>query len=241
MTRLIWLTACLGWMIFPPPTPLQLPFIPLAHKQSFWVGNGDVDNFRVYATLQYVTDHAYFWIEDGVYYRIRDLRDLADAFENQIYPTDRSFFGSEWTPGVDGDPHIYILYARGIGDDNAGYFSSADEYPQQVNRFSNGHEMFLVNADNSPLDDEYTFGILAHEFQHMIHWYQDRNESSWVSEGFSELAVLLNNFYSGGFDALYTSQPDLQLNNWPDESQEDTTPHYGASFLFLHLFPGSFR
>ncbi len=233
----------LGLNDLSPTEPPPASFFSTGAQQSFWVGNGDVNNFRVDATLQYVTDHAYFWIEDGVYFRIHDLRDLADAFENQIYPTNSSFFGSEWTPGVDGDPHIYILYARGIGDENAGYFSSADEYPQQVNRFSNGHEMFLVNADNSPLDDRYTFGILAHEFQHMIHWYQDRNESGWVSEGFSELAVLLNNFYSGGFDALYTSQPDLQLNNWPDELNnwpdeldEDTTPHYGAGFLFFSYF-----
>jgi immune inhibitor A len=220
-------------------SPTEVPpasFYTVGDHQAFWVGNGDLDNFRVKATLGYVTDHAYFWIEDGVRYSARDLRALADAFENQIYPTDRSFFGSEWFPGVDGDPHIYILYTHGIGDDTAGYYSSADEFPRQVNRFSNGHEMFLVSADNSPLDDKYTFGILAHEFQHTIHWYQDRNESSWVSEGFSELAVLLNNYYSGGFDALYTSQPDLQLNNWPDESQEDATPHYGASFLFFTYF-----
>ncbi len=220
-------------------SPTEAPpasFYSVGAQQAFWVGNGDMDNFQVDATLRYVTDHAYFWIENGVPYKERDLRNLADAFEYQIYPTDRSFFGSEWTPGVDGDPHIYILYARGIGDKNAGYFSSADEYPHQVNRFSNAHEMFLVNADNSPLDDRYTFGILAHEFQHMIHWYQDRNESGWVSEGFSELAVLLNDYYSGGFDALYLSQPDLQLNNWPDESQEDTTPHYGAGFLFFTYF-----
>jgi hypothetical protein len=211
-------------------------FYSVGTQQTFWVGNGEVENARVYATLQYVTEHAYFWIEDGVNYRERDLSSLADAFENQIYPTDRSFFGSEWTPGVDGDPHIYILYARGIGKDIAGYFSSADEYPTTINRFSNGHEMFLFSADNSPLDDEYTFGILAHELQHMIHWYQDRNESGWVSEGFSELAVLLNHYYFGGFDALYTHEPDLQLNNWPDDTQEDTTPHYGASFLFFTYF-----
>ena len=209
-------------------------------KQSFWVGNGDEENFRVYATLQFVTDHAYFWIEDGVMYRKRDLSALANAFENQIYPTNRSFFGSEWTPGVDGDPHIYIVYARGIGENIAGYFSSADEYPSQINQFSNQHEMFLVNADNSPLDNEYTFGILAHELQHMIHWYQDRNESGWVSEGFSELAVLLNFYYLGGFDARYTSNPDLQLNDWPDDSKQDTTPHYGAGFLFFTYFLNRF-
>lgn len=220
-------------------SPTEAPpasYYSIGAQQSFWVGDGEVENFRIQATLRYVTDHAYFWVEDNVPYHQRDLSVLADTFEYQIYPTNRSFFGSEWTPGVDGDPHIYILYARGIGDGIAGYFSSADEYPHLVNHFSNGHEIFLFNADNSPLDNKSTFGTLAHEFQHMIHWHQDRNESNWVSEGFSELAVLLNNFYVGGFDALYMRNPDLQLNNWPDDSQEDSTPHYGASFLFLTYF-----
>ncbi len=211
-------------------------FYQVGAQQSFWIGDGEVKNFRVQATLRYVTDHAYFWIEDNVAYHPRDLAALADTFEKHIYPTDRSFFGSEWIPGIDGDPHIYILYAKGLGEGIAGYFSSADEYPPVVNRYSNGHEMFMINADNSPLEDEYTYGVLAHELQHMIHWYQDRNEANWLTEGFSELAALLNNYYSGGFDALYTSQPDLQLNDWPDDAKEDTTPHYGAGFLFLTYF-----
>ncbi len=219
----------------PTVTP-PASFYTVGAQQSFWVGNGDVENFRVSATLRYVTDHAYFWIEDGVDYRERDLSALANAFEDRIYPTDRSFFGSEWTPGVDGDPHIYILYARGMGDGIAGYFSSADEYPTIINKYSNGLEIFQFNADNSPLGNKYTFGILAHEFQHMIHWHQDRNEANWLSEGFSELAALLNHYYFGGFDALYTSQPDIQLNDWPDDSQGDSTPHYGASFLFVTYF-----
>lgn len=211
-------------------------YFDVGARQAFWVGNGDTADFRVQATLRSVTDHAYFWIEDGIRYNQRDLNKLAENFENQIYPTNRAFFGSEWIPGVDGDPHIYILYVRGIGDQIAGYFSSADEYPPQVNQYSNVHEMFLINADNSPLDDVYTYGVLAHELQHMIHWHQDRNESNWLGEGFSELATLLNNFYGGGFDALYTSNPDLQLNNWPDDTQEDSTAHYGASFLFVSYF-----
>src|SRR4030042_682729 len=114
-----------------------------------------------------------------------------------------------------GEEETFGLYARGLGDEIAGVFSSADEYPTLINQYSNGHELFQFNADNSPLGRKYTFGTLAHELQHMIHWYQDRNESNWLSEGFSELAVLLNNYYFGGFDAIYTSKPDLQLNNWP--------------------------
>ncbi len=83
--------------------------------------------------------------------------------------------------------------------------------------------------------DEYTYGVLAHEFQHMIHWYRDRNETSWLNEGFSDLAMFLNNYDIGGHDYLYAEDPDLQLNDWPND-QSQTTPHYGASFLFLNYF-----
>jgi hypothetical protein len=220
----------------PPTLPAPSHPYELGAQETFWAGNNEDENFSVKATLRYITHHTYFWIEDGVHYHQRDLIRLADTFENKIYPTNRAFFGSEWTPGVDGDQHIYVLYARGLGEGIAGYFSSADEYPPQVNQYSNAHEMFFFNADNSPLDDEYTYGVLAHEFQHMIHWYQDINEASWLAEGFSELAVILNDFYLGSFDALYTNNPDIQLTYWPDDLYEDTTPHYGASFLFVSYF-----
>ena len=221
--------------ISPTVAPPNAPY-ELGAQQTFWASNNDDRNFQVHATLRYITDHAYFWIEDGVQFRQSNLNRLGDIFENNIYPTDRAFFGTEWTPGVDGDPHIYILYARGLGDHTLGYFSSADEYPPQINKYSNSHEMFLFNADNSPLYSESALGTLAHELQHMIHWYQDRNESNWMAEGFSELAALLNNYYMGGDDALYTSNPDIQLNNWPDNSDEEIYAHYGVSFLFVTYF-----
>ena len=93
----------------------------------------------------------------------------------------------------------------------------------------------MLNADNLDLSGDFTLGVLAHEFQHMIHWYGDRNESSWLNEGFSELASHLNGYDVGGFDYLYTSDPDLQLNDWPNDSSA-TTPHYGAAFLFVDYF-----
>ena len=65
--------------------------------------------------MRYVTPHSYFWVDDCVQYNQQDVKNLMDAFENKIYPTDREFFGSEWTPGVDDDPHIYILYPNGLG------------------------------------------------------------------------------------------------------------------------------
>jgi len=93
----------------PPPTSLEV-----GAQKEFWVTNGDTnENFRISATLRYVTDHVYFWIQDEVPYDPEDVQALAETFENQIYPMNREFFGSEWTPGIDGDPHIYILYEIG--------------------------------------------------------------------------------------------------------------------------------
>lgn len=208
----------------------------IGEKDNFWVSNLDtIENTEVTATLQYSTPHVYFWVQDGVDFDEAEMKALVDDFENNIYPTNREFFGSEWSPGIDGDEHIYILYARGLGSNIAGYFSSSDSVHPLVQEFSNGHEMFLFNADNTELGNNFTYGVLAHEFQHMIHWKQDGNETSWLNEGSSELAAFLNGYDPGGFDFSYIADPDLQLNDWPND-QNATTPHYGAGFLFMNYF-----
>ncbi len=205
-------------------------------RKTFWVGNTDTnENFQITAVLQYVGENSYFWIEEGVEYDPSDLEHLGDLFDQEIVPTDREFFGSEWNPGVDGDPHIYVLYAGNLGYSLAGYFSSADELNPLAHQYSNAHEMFLINSDNVPLWDSYIYGVLAHEFQHMIHWYTDRNEATWMNEGFSMLAELLNGFDIGGHDYSYLVDTDLQLTDWGD-SVGDNSPNYGASFLFMAYF-----
>jgi len=208
----------------------------IGDQKSFFITNGDTNiTSSIEAVLRYETDHVYFWVEEGVEYDDGDMRALVDEFEEKIYPTNREFFGSEWSPGVDNDPHLFILYANGIGSSIAGYFSSADSVHPLAHEYSNGHEMFLLSAENVWLNEDFTYGVLAHEFQHMIHWYRDRNEDTWLNEGFSELASFLNGYDAGGFDYLYASDPDLQLNDWPNDSNA-TTPHYGASFLYVTYF-----
>jgi immune inhibitor A len=219
------------------PDTLEAPKTPpkIGNQQSFWALNNETaKNYQVKATLQYVTGHLYFYIENDVSFDQGELKRLCETFENKLYPTDREFFGSEWSPGIDGDVHLYVLYARGLGNGIAGYFSSKDELPPQASQYSNAHEMFMLNADVIQLGDEYTYVTMAHEFQHMIHWNLDRNESSWLNEGFSVLAELLNGYDNGGFDALYISNPDLQLTYWP--SPPESSPHYGQAFLFLAYF-----
>lgn len=205
-------------------------------KEKFWVLNSDaVKYFQVEAKLLYITPHTYFWAEDGVNVNQRDMKALMDTFESKIYPRDREFFGSEWTPGVDNDPHIYILYAGGLGSNIGGAYNSTDEYNPQVDEHSNAHESYILGSTND-LADEYTYSTLAHEFVHMIQEPTDRNDVSWMVEGFAEVGAFINGYTIGGHDWVYIENPDLQLNTWTDNNSPDFGPHYGQSFLYLAYF-----
>lgn len=225
--------------------PLTLPVEDLnrqvGERETFWVINNDTaEHFQVETTLSAVTDHLYFWIENGVEYSQQALDALAADFEEIIYPTSQEFFGTEWFPGVDHDPHIYVIYAGGLGDTVAGYFGSDDEYHPDVYEYSNAHETFMLNSDNASLLDPYTYGVLAHELQHMIHWYRDKNETSWLNEGFAELATLLTGYRSDPtHDYYFADDPDTQLNDWPNNPNL-RTPHYGNAFLFVTYFMDRF-
>ena len=205
-------------------------------KETFWILNSDtVEQRQISATLRYITPHSYFWVEDGTPVDEGDMKRLMDTFETKIYPTDREFFGSESIPGVDGDPHIFVIYASSIGNNIAGYFNSSDSYNPLVKEYSNAHESYVLGTSQD-LGDEYTYSTLAHEFVHMIQFASDRNDVSWINEGFAEVGTFLNGYYAGGADWFYVQNPDMQLNTWVDSSSPDFGPHYGQSLLFLTYY-----
>jgi len=202
-------------------------------KEQFWILNGDtIEYSRITATLIYITPHSYFWAQEGTNANLNDVKALMDVFENEIYPTNREFFGSEANPGVDGDPHIFVIYANGFGSGVAGYFYASDAYNPLVKEYSNAHETYMLSA-NEDLSAEYTYAILAHEFVHMIQYASDRNEVLWMGEGFADLGIFLNGYEMDAKPWLYTTDPDLQLNTWDEDNR---LPHYGQSFLYLTYF-----
>ncbi|MCJ7737368.1 MAG: immune inhibitor A [Anaerolineae bacterium] len=208
----------------------------LGDRRTFVVSNVDTDEqFEVEAILEAKTEHAYMWIETGAEFDAKALNAAAETFESHTYPTNREFFGSEWSPGVDNDIHLTILHAGNLGDSIAGYYSSADEFVATVREDSNEMEMFYINIDNVNINDDFYNGVLAHEFQHMIHWHNDRNEETWLNEGFSELAMELNGFTAGGSDWSFARRPDTQINSWP-EGPGTAGANYGAGYLFTAYF-----
>jgi len=185
---------------------------------------------QVGATLRHISPHLYMWVQDGVDVPQTALAQSAQTFEERLYPTVRNYFGSEWTPGIDNDPRLTVLNARIAGA--AGYFSSVDEYPQSIMPSSNSREMFYMNVSAiAPRSTAYE-GTLAHEFQHMVHWFADSNEDAWISEGASKLAEHLCGYSTQYIVSTFSSNPDTQLTAW-DAAPGSLMAHYGASFLFL--------
>ena len=194
----------------------------------------DLPNLRIHsvqATLRVVSSHAYWYLENGVGVSDEDLVEAAIAFEDEIYPQVTSNFGTEWSPGIDGDPRITILHVRLSG--LAGYFSSMDEHPASAFRFSNEREMIYLVADERFVGTSRYLSVLAHELQHLVHWNADSTEEAWVGEGLSELASHKAGYEPASVRA-FLANPTTSLVNWPSSPGP---ANYGGDYLFfLYLY-----
>ncbi len=218
-----------------PAPPTSAPTLQVGDVVSFWAENLSEDYaFQLDAELVYATPHVYMFVEVGQEVDTDALARSAQHFEERILPKIHEVFGWEWYPGIDGDPHLYVLHATRLGSWVAGYYDSSSEYPQVVSEHSNQHEMFFINLDTIgySVGTAYYESVLAHEFQHMVHWAVDLNEDSWLNEGLSELATLLTGYGPSNFATDFLQAPDIQLNAWPEEDWA-RSPHYGSSFLFM--------
>jgi len=213
------------------------PVPPIAHTETPSYAEGDRQTFNVLdvlaparkstdATLRLTTPHAYFYFQEGRDVSADDLANAAREFEEKVHPEVVRDFGQEWSPGVDGDPHITLLHTdlHGVG----GLFSDQDEYPQAVSPTGNEREMVYLGSD--PTSSGYA-GLVAHELQHLVHWNADPTEEAWVNEGLSELAAEIVGGGSGHTGAALAN-PDTQLNAW-ETLGGSNIPHYGMSHLFF--------
>ena len=209
------------------------PTLAVGHRQSFeLVDLEEMERYQSEFELRLVTPNAYWFVENGLQIDQEDIEKSAAEFENTIYPSITGAFGSEWKPGIDGDPHLYILNAalKSVG----GYYSPADEYPKQVRPVSNEIEAIYINAGVpflSPGSPIYA-QVLAHELQHAIHWNADPGETSWVNEGLSELAVTVAGYQEMSVSAFRRAGP-TSLTVWP-AGDVGSAENYGAASLFMH-------
>ncbi|MCB9419075.1 MAG: immune inhibitor A [Ardenticatenaceae bacterium] len=225
----------------PPPaaTPVAEPLTVGTH-QTFNINNL-VDNtiVEIDAVLAAVSDHGYFWFDTGPESVDPDpalLAEVESAFDT-IYETDTFYFGPESNPGIDGDPHVYVVHASPLalcGSVNcgfAGYFTADNVLPQTANPDSNQHEMFIMNSQQ--FGTGFYLNVLGHEFRHMIEDNHDRGDADWHAEGSATLAEELLGYPDSGQQRgnAFLSNPDQQLNSWVDSAVASTLPYYGMGYV----------
>lgn len=177
-------------------------------------------------TVRGKSDRAYVVVENSQWLVRVDQDDvdvILDRWENTsvgdypdmgIYDLNTQHFG-EAPDALDNDPRIYIMWFDfGLSAD--GFFFSFDEEPEGTypEFHSNECEVLYMNSDNgqSPSGD-YMTSVIAHEFQHMIHWNHDPDESLWLDEGMGELAMWL--YGHPDQVILFPNAPDNSLTYWP--------------------------
>ncbi len=207
--------------------------VDVGHTRSFQVHSFVTNTNRATeATLQYAGPVLLVYVENGVPFDAEALASAAQQFEQELYPRMHDLFGLEWTPGVDGDPRIVVLNVGDLDGGVLGYFSPRDSVPQTVNPFSNEHDMLYMDIGANPPGDDRYLNTLVHEFQHMIHWNEQRAANSWFNEGTSTLAEDLTGLGNNLYVGTYLTAPDVQLNNW-NSTPGSSLGHYGASQLFM--------
>ena len=201
---------------------------------------------RVSATLKYISNHAYFYLEDrywnGVSSNARSqildwVTLLGREFDERIYPIETQFFGPEPNPGVDNDSRITILLSP-LVEKAGGYFDTSNGYRIDQTPGSNGREMIYLNV-TALADQKKINAFLGHEFQHLISFNQKeklRNvtDDTWFNELRSEYAVTLlgynDNFTGSHLEKrlqAFIENPSDSLTEW-----KNLTADYGQIGLF---------
>lgn len=203
-------------------------------SRAYRVGDSETfyaDGQQLQATLAVVTDHAYFWVENGIDLDKTAVAAAAEYFESAYYPLIADLFGTVWTPGVDNDPHFTLLHTIGSTDAiELGYFTDVNEYPATIYSDSNEQEMIYLNMAQMDIGSALYFGTLVHEVQHLIQWHMDANETAWLNEGLSQLAEIYVGLETSTTEE-YLSHTDTPLNDWSYESDE-IDAHYAAAYLY---------
>src|SRR6185503_13084262 len=102
-------------------------------------------------------------------------------------------------------------------------------------------------------------GVFAHEYQHLLEFYESPGEATWVNEGISDFAIALTGYVDPktsiqqtGFDSHLqcflgwltvptpanpnpraTGGPENSLTWWEDQGTDETLCDYGAAFTFM--------
>jgi cysteine-rich repeat protein len=225
------------------PRVLLLPKV--GDTQVFYVINGAGTEYnQVTATLLKIGTHVQIWSDDDSFATTEEINDIADEFDDVIYPLVTTNFAMP--SDVNDDETITLLFTD-LGLSIAGYFSPGDLYAKSMYPQSNERDMIFVSTRNA-LTNKGTYAVVAHEFQHLCYNNQNAiiegdamginsNENIWINEGMSMTAMHLYNGIQSDWITAYNQSGSISsgqaLTYWNDSDSNDVYGNYALSYLFF--------
>ena len=211
---------------------------------TFWVlqddETGQISRVQVGAKLVAQGAHTAIWVDTLVLYSSNNISEsLAQQYLTLleeatpvfsvdsslgVYDLEIQYFGEP--PNKDGDGIVDFLFSD-LYSGVAGYFSGLDQTDQ-----TGSNQRDIVYIDNSS-SVSYTEATLSHEFQHLIHFNYDPDESTEFNEGLSEMATIV----CGGeyiSHAYYLRNPEISWR-WASDIE-----HYSMASLFTVYYVEQF-
>ncbi len=210
-------------------------------QDAFWAWDFETGAYyRTIADVRYASDALWLYVESGRDIPQPAVDELAILFETQVAPR----IGAAFDSGrYEDDPAAVTLLLLDIPDPYAaggttyvsGYFLPVNQYRQAEldqqlpGHHSNEREMLYLDVEPTSPTGPILRQTLAHEYQHLIQWNHDRNESPWLDEALSELAVYVARLgHPEGHVRSFLSNPSGSLLDWTA-----TPADYGFGYLFL--------
>lgn len=250
--------------------PVAAPPV-VGERRTFQVFRSPGNFTEVTAEARFVGEKAALFIDEDAPsggFTQADLELFSARFDDFIHPSVTGRFGAE--SDLDDNDRVVILFSpavnaltpRGSTGFVGGFFFGIDLLPESGG--SNAGEVFYtlvpdpdgIFSDPRPKDDilEIVPAILAHEFQHMVHFNQrvllldaEANEAVWLSEGLAQYAEELvarayetqgdtesaEIFRDGARDRsrLYLSEPEVV--SVVISAGQGTLEERGAGFLYV--------
>lgn len=217
---------------------------------------------KIETVLKKLSPRIYFYVDSDWWNSLEEerqqeldevLTELGAEFHSKIYPELTKEFGTEWKPGIDNDNMIKVVY-HPMKENAGGYFRENDEYIQTRIKDSNQGEIVYLNSDF--IDSKLNKTFLAHEFQHLIDFYQKEKklgltEETWLREARGDYVPTFlgyNNNYEGsnlqGAIKSFINNPRDSITEWRNTPSDYgalgafityMTEHYGKEILSLSL------
>jgi len=221
-------------------------FPTVGDVRDFWTYDLSVmppKNVQVAATCRAVGARAAVWIGDNVWDKAvkqADVDALLAALETAtprmpnsgLVENNAQLFGDP-PHFAEGDPDLTLLVYdipsyKGYSFD--GFFRSEDFQPFNPACKTNpmlycSNELGMIHVDSAGIGGDYMHGVVAHEFEHLIHFGADEGEEPWIDESLAELAMVFSGYEDPGNLADFAAHPNQPLITPPPVS-------YGACLLF---------